>query len=101
MKCYVFAYGTLCNANVRKQVLGYDPPAFSCEVKGFRLEKIQLETEEYPILVENSGCTGTIQGSFFEVDEEDLLLLDAYETNAYRRKKTKLSNGIKSWVYYK
>jgi gamma-glutamylcyclotransferase (GGCT)/AIG2-like uncharacterized protein YtfP len=99
MKCYVFAYGTLRNANVRKEVLGYAPPASPGEVSGFGLEKIKLDTEEYPILVENSGSKATIPGSFFVVDEEDLPLLDAYETNAYKRKETKLTNGIKSWVY--
>jgi gamma-glutamylcyclotransferase (GGCT)/AIG2-like uncharacterized protein YtfP len=101
MKCYVFAYGTLRNANVRKQVLGYVTTPQPSALKGFRMETIRLGTSEYPILCEDKNSQIAIEGDCFEIDEKDLLLLDAYETEIYRRVKIYTENDIYAWVYCK
>jgi gamma-glutamylcyclotransferase (GGCT)/AIG2-like uncharacterized protein YtfP len=101
MKCYVFAYGTLRNAKVRKQILGCDPPSFPSTLSGFRLEKLTLDREVYPVAVEDSSSSAIIAGDYFEVDEKDLILLDVYESEMYWRKIITLDNGINAWVYCK
>lgn len=101
MKCYVFAYGTLRDAKVRKEVIGYDTSTCPASLKGYSKESIVIDQLSYPVLVEDNTADKTIQGEIFEIDPNDLVSIDLYETTAYRRKLITLESGLKAWVYIK
>ena len=55
MNCYVFAYGTLRDAKVRKEVLGYSPVDFPARLRGFSMSRIVLYGMSYPIILESEN----------------------------------------------
>jgi gamma-glutamylcyclotransferase (GGCT)/AIG2-like uncharacterized protein YtfP len=99
MKCCVFAYGTLGDVKIRKEVLGYDTPSYPAAIEGFRTDSIKLGNTYYPILVENERSNVPIGGEYFMLGDTDLSKLDHYESEAYRRKLVRINNGMKAWVY--
>jgi gamma-glutamylcyclotransferase (GGCT)/AIG2-like uncharacterized protein YtfP len=101
MKHKVFVYGTLRDGSVRKKVLGSNPYSLKASLKGFTMSSIELDGTQYPIIVEDPLSKGSIEGEYFEVDQEGLDDLDWYESNAYQRKEVVLENGIRAWVYFK
>ena len=101
MKSYLFVYGTLTDAQIREKILGYHAPLYPARLSGFRMSTIWIAGTEYPILIEDVERGEVIQGGYFMLNPEDVLKMDAYESDAYRRKRVKLENGIHAWVYYK
>lgn len=101
MKCYVFAYGTLCDAKVRKEVIGYTTKAVPASIRGFRKSKIVLDHVCYPILEIDPSSKSPLEGSIFAINCHDLPRLDAYESKAYQRIRVDTDRGEKAWVYIK
>jgi gamma-glutamylcyclotransferase (GGCT)/AIG2-like uncharacterized protein YtfP len=99
MKQIVFAYGTLKEKAIRKELLGYESESVPATLKGFSLGAIVLDNVEYPIIRENPSSDEIINGEYFVVNENDLEKLDAYESSAYRRILVKLENHQVAWVY--
>ncbi len=99
MKCYVFAYGTLLNENLKKAVLDYKTFPFSARLKGFKSSSIHLSGIQYSILIKDFQSTEIVEEGYFAILEKDLELIDQYESSAYIRTKVKLENGIEAWVY--
>ncbi|MBN1951279.1 MAG: gamma-glutamylcyclotransferase [Bacteroidales bacterium] len=99
MKCYIFAYGTLCDVKVRKDVIGYVSDAKPSSLKGFTMSEIVLEHISYPVIVEDRLAEDSLEGIIFQIEEEDLQKLDAYETNAYRRIQITTMTGETAWTY--
>lgn len=101
MKCYVFAYGTLLDAQIRYEILGYQTTLTASTITGFRLKEIILHGVGYPIIVEDKQNKESIQGGYFEIDQNDLVKIDVYESSAYRRKRISTADGAKTWVYFR
>jgi gamma-glutamylcyclotransferase (GGCT)/AIG2-like uncharacterized protein YtfP len=101
MMDYVFAYGTLRNKNVLKELLGRVPETNPSSLKGYRMDSILLDGIYYPIIIEDPFSSDQIFGVYFEVDEAELIKLDIYESDAYRRIKILLDDNISAWVYSK
>ena len=40
-----------------------------------------------------------IEGTVFEISEEELLLADGYEPDGYERHKVVLQSGNRAWIY--
>jgi gamma-glutamylcyclotransferase (GGCT)/AIG2-like uncharacterized protein YtfP len=100
MKCYLFVYGTLLDSAIRSKILGRESELIAGTLRGFRLHTIRLDGTEYPALTEETDYQEFIDGAYFEVSDDDLQKLDAYETEAYRRKYVRLQHGTWVWVYY-
>ena len=96
----VFAYGTLRYPDVRKKLLGHDPVHRSSSLKGFRMGTITLDGVVYPIIAEDLLSDETIEGVYFQVNDDDLQKLDEYESDAYKRKLVELEDKVIAWVYY-
>lgn len=96
----VFVYGTLRDPKIRRRILGTNPATTPSSLLGFRMSTITLDGVIYPILIEDPGCQEIVNGEYFKVDDKGLLLLDDYESDAYRRKIVTLEDGVQSWVYY-
>ena len=101
MKCYVFAYGTLLDAKVRKDVIGYETTAYPATLKGYSLDRVVIDQVSYPALVVDNTTNNRVQGEIFEIEQNDLILLDRYETKSYQRILVSLESGLKAWTYIK
>ena len=94
----LFVYGTLATGETLKNILGRDVPGMPDTLEGYDGSKtITIENESYPAAEKNTECS--IQGLLVEITPEELEKLDAWETDAYRRKEVELTNGIKAWIY--
>ena len=94
----LFVYGTLATGETLKNILGRDVPDMQATLDGYDGSKtITIENESYPAAEKNTECS--IQGLLVEITPEELEKLDAWETDAYRRKEVELTNGIKAWIY--
>jgi gamma-glutamylcyclotransferase (GGCT)/AIG2-like uncharacterized protein YtfP len=95
---YLFTYGTLQDTTVQASL-------FSRELKGPKdcLTGYQIAEEKvaglYPTLVFTGEDQDKVSGMVFTVSGTDLLKADAYEGDAYHRKKVRLVSGIKAWIY--
>lgn len=94
----VFVYGTLMDARIRFEILGYDTLAQPDALLGFTLGQIQIGNTSYPIL-DKSEEGMPISGLVFYTNGNGLSLLDEYETKEYRRIRVKLVSGRNAWVY--
>ena len=94
----LFVYGTLTSGETLKNVIGRDVSGKPVTLDGYDGSKtVTIENESYPAAEKNTECS--IQGLLVEVTAEELEKLDAWETDAYRRKEVELTNGIKAWIY--
>lgn len=93
----LFTYGTLMSASVRRSLLRRDVAATPAVLPGWKKDRIRIGGTVYPAIV--PGLSGAVPGLVFEVSPEELIELDAYETEAYHRKKITLQDGRSAWVY--
>lgn len=98
-KEYLFAYGTLSSPTIQMEVLGRTTELFPDSLNGYRKSEIIIEDKHYPLIVPDS--THQVEGFLFEVTKDELKLIDAYETDAYKRQKVNLKSGKSAWVYVK
>jgi len=99
MNCYVFAYGTLLDEEIRNYILGYKTTVLRAQLKGFRKSSILLAGVKYPAIKEDPDNNQTVDGAYFSINEKDLELIDQYESSAYSRIRVRLENGIQAWTY--
>ena len=96
----IFAYGTLLDPVVQMEVLGRTETGTFAVVDGYRvLYDYEVNGVEYPIAIKDS--TSKVLGKFFDITDEDLSLIDEYETNDYIRKIVKTTEGIEAHMYVK
>lgn len=94
----VFVYGTLMDEKIRYEVLGRKIPGIPATLDGFDGSKtIIIENESYHAAEKNSECY--IKGLTIELTSEEILKLDAYETDAYKREEVELTNGQSAFIY--
>ena len=93
---FIFVYGTLMDDSVRTNVLGKNITGKNDSLSNFRLKKHSVLTS-YPVVEKNDG--NNVTGIVFEVDNNDLINLDRYESNYYRREIVTLDSGVNSMVY--
>lgn len=96
----LFIYGTLQDSEVQLEVLGR-----TCEGKYALLDNYILmrdwnvEGTAYPRLWPHSA--GCVIGQIIEVTQDELKILDEYETDAYTRETVYLKNdGLIQTYYY-
>jgi gamma-glutamylcyclotransferase (GGCT)/AIG2-like uncharacterized protein YtfP len=89
----LFIYGTLLDEEVQKEVLnrhlGGD---FGLLDNYIVMRDWEVERIAYPRLYPHSG--GCVIGKVVKVTDEELLILDEWETNRYIRQKIYLKSGL-------
>jgi len=95
----LFIYGTLLEPKVQKEVLGKNPYGSPDTLIGYRVMYHDFGVGVYPIIVPEDYSN--VKGSVFQVTSEELKIIDAYETDDYRRELVELESGLKAWVYFK
>lgn len=95
----LFVYGTLKESKLQIEIIGRECESSSAVIEGYVGEQISIEGKGYTIAIPKIG--GIIEGKVLDVTEDELSILDKYETEVYDRIKTRLSNGEQVWVYIK
>ena len=101
MEHFIFAYGTLKTAKIRKALLNRVVPSDKDTLSGFTLEKIYLDGIRYPIAVMDPFNKNQIHGEVFKVTLKEIQIIDDYESDAYQRIIVNLNSGRKAWIYTK
>jgi len=92
----IFTYGTLMDESVRTRVLGKEITGKNDSLSNFKLKQHSI-LYSYPVVEKDEG--NNVVGMVFEVTDNDLVKLDYYESDYYRREKVTLDSGVKSMVY--
>lgn len=95
---YLFVYGTLLEADLRRWVFGHQPTCHPDRLPGFcKFE--QSVAGKYPEVRPCNGDENSVEGLCLEVGPADLRQADAYETSLYKRELLPLESGRTAWVY--
>ncbi|MGL2993808.1 gamma-glutamylcyclotransferase family protein [Flavobacterium sp. TSSA_36] len=99
----LFTYGTLQHEDVQEDLFGRILEGTPETLKGYIVNKIQIEEEfgmiDYPIIVETDNLEDSIQGIVYEVTSNDLRQADLYEGKHYKCVEVVLQSHQKAWAY--
>lgn len=94
----LFVYGTLNNIKFLESLLGKKVRTSKDELIDFCQETIFIDNEPYPNIYK--CLDGVVFGNLiYGLSDVDLLKLDNYEGNSYRRISVILKSGNNSFVY--
>jgi len=104
----LFSYGTLRDPAVQRANFGRTLDSRPDRIVGYRVELLAIADAEvialsgeshHPILVATGSRQDTVDGSVFEVTDDELLKADAYEVDDYQRVEVPLASGGAAWAY--
>ena len=99
----LFAYGSLQNEDVQKDLFGRILEGTSETLIGYIIKKIQIEEEfglvYYPIITETQKPEDTIDGMVYAISTQELHQSDLYEGLHYKRVEVQLQSNQKVWAY--
>ncbi|EJL6903533.1 gamma-glutamylcyclotransferase [Vibrio cholerae] len=105
---YLFSYGTLRLKNVQIANFGRELVGHPDKLLQYSIEQVEITDSRvieesgqkyHPILKYTGNIENEIEGTVFEVTQEDLKKADAYEVSDYKRVSANLKSGINCWVY--
>lgn len=105
---YLFSYGTLQLKNVQianfgRELIGYPDQLLEYVVEQVEITDPRVLEESgqkyHPILKFTASNANRVDGTVFEVTQNDLEKADAYEVSDYKRVSASLKSGITCWVY--
>lgn len=108
MKEYLFSYGTLQKEKVQLELFGRLLHGPKDSLKGYKLSSVEIKDESFLskneqkiqlTVIPSNDKNDIIEGTVFEISEEELLLSDKYEPDNYKRVKVELESGKKAWIY--
>jgi len=95
----IFIYGTILDEEIKKQVLGRVIKGKWALVDNFILIRDwEVGGKAYPRLYPHSA--GCVIGEIIEVTDDEIKLLDEYETNAYKRDFVHVKNEGNIQTYF-
>ena len=99
----LFAYGSLQNEDIQKDLFGRILDGTPETLIGYIVKEIQIEEEfgivRYPIIVETHQPKDTINGIVYEITTKELHQADLYEGLHYKRVEVHLQSNQKAWAY--
>lgn len=93
----LFAYGTLLEPEIQKQVFKKELRGVAGCLKGYEKFSVHIDSIQYSSI--KASPSSVVRGVVFEITEDDLNRADAYEGSEYERMKVLLENGECAWVY--
>ncbi len=108
MRENLFSYGTLQKDKVQLELFGRLLNGLKDTLKGYKLSSIEIKDETFLskgeqkfqlIAIASNDKNDIIEGTVLEISEEELLLADKYEPEAYKRIKVELASGKKAWIF--
>jgi|GEM_PF-64074 pyridoxal phosphate enzyme (YggS family) len=107
-KHYLFSYGTLQLEKVQIENYGRLLKGKKDSLLGYRLDKLKITDpavlkksgkEFHPIAIKTGSPNDVIDGTIFEITEEELIATDKYEVNDYQRVLENFVSGEQAWIY--
>lgn len=108
MKEWLFSYGTLQKENVQIELFGRLLQGSRDVLKDHKLIPIEITDEAFLAKGEewqqltvtvSEDSNDAIEGTVFEITEEELHHADEYEPVNYKRIKKVLASGKEAWIY--
>ena len=107
-KTWLFSYGTLQQKNVQLANFGRELSGVKDSLPGFVVGEVTITDERvlresgkavHPILRYTGNNTDKVEGTVFEISQEELLRADDYEVDDYVRREATLVSGKCCWIY--
>ncbi|MFC5044064.1 gamma-glutamylcyclotransferase family protein [Aquimarina hainanensis] len=104
----LFSYGTLQLEKVQLDTFGRRLTGTKEVLTNYRIETVKITDEaviassgidEHLILKHSGQASDTVEGTLYEITEEELKHADAYEVDDYTRVKVSFRSGKEGWVY--
>ena len=95
----LFSYGTLQIEAVQLATFGRRLKGEADTLLGYRLATLRMEDEDHRNLQFTGNPSDSVEGTAFEVTENELEQADAYEPDGYERVRVTLKSGLQAWVY--
>ncbi|HMK27575.1 MAG TPA: gamma-glutamylcyclotransferase family protein [Chitinophagaceae bacterium] len=108
MKELLFSYGTLQKEKVQLELFGRLLHGMKDILDGYKISSIEIKDEVFlskgedkyqQTLIPSNNKVDSIEGTVFEISEEELQLADKYEPGNYKRIKILLQSGKQAWIY--
>lgn len=94
----VFVYGTLVDNLTRTAVIGRQVWSKSAVLKGYEISKtLTIENKTYPVV--SPTKSGIVNGMVINLTPVEIISLDEWETDAYKRILVTLENDEQAWLY--
>jgi gamma-glutamylcyclotransferase (GGCT)/AIG2-like uncharacterized protein YtfP len=104
----LFSYGTLQNERIQMKLFGRLLNGRKDILTGYKTSVIEIkdklflsksEQKEQLTAVFTNNKNDFIEGTVFEISEEELFSADKYEPDNFNRLKVELESGKNAWVY--
>jgi len=104
----LFSYGTLQQENVQLATFGRRLDGQIDQLTGFVQTEIKIDDPEvvrasgkthHPMLVFTNRPDDCVNGTAFDITENELAQADDYEVDDYKRVAVTLVSGLQAWVY--
>ncbi len=103
-----FSYGTIQQENVQLQLYGRSIPGSKDYLPGFRIIFVENkdpqslsrgEEQVHKLAVASGNASDHIEGTVFELTDEEINLTDRYQPDGYTRIRVRLQSGKEAWTY--
>ncbi len=103
-----FSYGTIQQENVQLQLYGRSIHGSKDYLPGFRIMFVENkdphslardEEQLHKLAVASGNASDAVEGTVFELTDEEIELTDRYEPAGYTRIRVRLQSGKEAWTY--
>ncbi|WP_440056920.1 gamma-glutamylcyclotransferase family protein (plasmid) [Pseudoalteromonas sp. T1lg65] len=104
----LFSYGTLQQEQVQLETFGRLLTGTPDILDGYKVAQVKItdaaviaasQKDIHPILVESTASSEGVQGTVFEITDDELKQADDYEVDDYQRVAATMRSGVKCWIY--
>lgn len=104
----LFSYGTLQIKNVQKETFGRLLVGKKDTLLGYVLSEVKIKDQDvirksgkdiHPILKYTGNQLDQVEGTIFEITQEELEQADSYEVEEYARTNGIFKSGLNAWIY--
>ena len=104
----LFSYGTLQQADVQRATFGRLLSGSADRLPGYAQAMVAIDDPavvatsgktHHPIVRHSGAASDGVDGTVFDITDEELANADRYEVAAYKRVGVTLASGRAAWVY--
>ena len=104
----LFSYGTLQQEGVQRATFGRVLSGVPDALIGYEQSLVRIDDDgvvaasgktHHPIVRRSDRADSRVQGTVFEITDDELAHADRYEVDAYRRVAAELASGHTAWGY--
>ncbi len=106
----LFSYGTLQTKQVQMDTFGRLLKGKKDVLRRYCVENLKITdpevikssgTDIHPILHFTGNNNDFVEGTIYDITDDELQQADRYEVDDYKREEVVFESGIKAWVYLK